>query len=80
MHPVFIGNEAGTRSCRSYSAAARKIISGPGTLPVTEDPESPIDTLMLPGFSRPADELIAQYVHAFEKVEAQAGELAKGAT
>ena len=78
MHPVFAGNDDGTGEIlpQLLGPAARKITSGPGTLPVTEDPESPPDTLMLPSFSRPADELIAQYVQAFEKVAAQADELA----
>ena len=77
MHPVFAGNDAGTGDIllELLGPTAAEITSGPGTLPVTEDPESPIDTLMLPGFTRPADELIAQYVHAFEKVAAQANEL-----
>lgn len=78
MHPVFAGNDAGSGDIlpELLGPAARDINSGPGTLPVTEDPESPPSTLMLPGLSRPADELIAQYVHAFEKVAAQAEELA----
>jgi perosamine synthetase len=78
MHPVFAGNDAGTGEIlpQLLGPAARDIASGPGTLPVTEDPESPPNTLMLPSFTRPADELIAQYVHAFEKVAAQADELA----
>ncbi len=78
MHPVFAGNDAGTGEIlpELLGPAARNITSGPGTLPVTEDPESPINTLMLPSFTRPADELIAQYVHAFEKVPAQADQLA----
>ena len=78
MHPVFAGNDAGSGDIlpELLGPAARDINSGPGTLPVTEDPESPPNTLMLPGLSRPADKLIAQYVHAFEKVAAQAEDLA----
>ncbi len=78
MHPVFAGNDAGTGELlpELLGPAARNITSGPGKLPVTEDPESPSNTLMLPSFSRPADELIAQYVHAFKKVSAQADQLA----
>ena len=78
MHPVFAGNDAGTGEIlpELLGPAAAKITSGAGTLPVTEDPELPYDTLMVPSFSRPADELIAQYGHAFEKVAAQADALA----
>jgi perosamine synthetase len=77
MHPVFAGNDAGTGEIlpELLGPEARNITSGAGTLPVTEDPESPYDTLMLPSFTRPADELIAQYVYAFEKVADQADEL-----
>jgi len=78
MHPVFAGNESGTGDILQelLGPGAAHMASGPGTLPVTEDPESPDDTLMLPSFTRPADELIAQYVKAFAKVAAQADELA----
>lgn len=77
MHPVFAGNDAGTGDIlpELLGSEAKNINSGPGMLPVTEDPESPNDTLMLPSFTRPADELIAQYVQAFEKVADQAAEL-----
>ena len=78
LHPVFAGNDAGTGEIlpELLGPAAAKITSGPGTLPVTEDPELPYDTLMVPLFSRPADELIAQYALAFEKVAVQADALA----
>ena len=42
---------------------------------MTEDPEVPYDTLLLPSFTRPADELIGQYQTAVAKVAAQADEL-----
>ena len=78
LHPVFAGNEEGTGDLLEevLGLAARQIAAGPGTLPVTEDPEVPYDTLLLPSFTRPADELIGQYQTAVAKVAAQADELA----
>ena len=79
LHPVFAGNEDGTGELLEevLGPAARQIAAGPGTLPVIEDPEVPYDTLLLPSFTRPADELIGQYQSAFAKVAAQADELAR---
>ena len=42
---------------------------------MTEDLEVPHNTLQLPAFTRPADELIGQYATAFRKVAAQADAL-----
>ena len=43
LHPIFTGNEAGTDDILAevLGPAANEIVSGPGTLPVTEDPEVP---------------------------------------
>lgn len=80
-HPVFAGNEYGTEDI------LREVL-GPNmgeidytrvTLPVTEDLEVPYDTIQLPSFTRPADELIAQYVRAFEKIRANAEKIARAA-
>ena len=77
LHPIFTGNEAGTDDILAevLGPAANEIVSGPGTLPVTEDPEVPYDTIALPSFTRPAEDLIAQYGHAFRKIALQAGDL-----
>lgn len=77
LHPVFTGNEAGTEEILGevIGPAAKKIVCGPGTLPVTEDPEVPYDTIALPSFTRQADDLISQYGKAFRKIALQAGEL-----
>ena len=77
LHPVFTGNEAGTGDILAevLGPAAKDIVSGPGTLPVTEDPELPYNTIALPSFTRPAEDLIAQYGHAFRKIALQTGDL-----
>ena len=77
LHPIFTGNEAGTDDILAevLGPAANEIVSGPGTLPVTEDPEVPYDTIALPSFTRPAEDLIAHYGHAFRKIALQAGDL-----
>ena len=81
QHPVFAGNAAGTGDLlwdvvRSHAPEERPQY-GPGTLPVTEDPEVPYNTITLPALTRPADDLIEQYAQAFRKVAAQAGALAQ---
>ncbi len=81
QHPVFAGNAAGTGDLlwdvvRTHAPDERPQY-GPGTLPVTEDPEVPYNTITLPALTRPADDLIEQYAQAFRKVAAQAGALAQ---
>jgi dTDP-4-amino-4,6-dideoxygalactose transaminase len=77
LHPVFTGNESGTGELLEevLGSAAGEIVSGPGTLPVTEDPEVPYETIALPSFTRPAHELIVQYTLAFRKIALQANDL-----
>ena len=78
-HPVFAGNEHGTEGIlrEVLGPNAPEIDYTRVTLPVTEDPEVPYDTIQLPSFTRPADELIGQYVRAFEKIGANARRLAE---
>ena len=59
-HPVFVGNEHGTEDIlwEVLGANATKIDYKSVVLPVTEDPEVPYDTIELPSFTRPADDLI----------------------
>lgn len=78
-HPVFAGNEHGTEGIlrEVLGPSAPEIDYTRVTLPVTEDPEVPYDTIQLPSFTRPADELIGQYVRAFEKIGANARRLAE---
>ena len=78
-HPVFAGDEHGTEEIlwEVLGPAARRIDYKSLTLPVSEDPEVPYDTIQLPAFTRPADELIARYAQAFRKVAANAGRLAE---
>ena len=77
-HPVFAGDEHGTEEIlwEVLGPAVRRIDYKSLTLPVTEDPEVPCDTIQLPAFTRPAEELIGQYAQAFAKVAAHAGRLA----
>ena len=78
LHPVFAGNAAGADDLLWEALGAtvqERPRYGPGTLPVTEDLEVPHNTLQLPAFTRPADELIGQYATAFRKVAAQADAL-----
>ena len=78
-HPVFAGDEHGTEEIlwEVLGPAVTRIDYKSLTLPVTEDPEVPCDTIQLPAFTRPADELIGQYAQAFAKVAARAGRLAQ---
>ena len=78
-HPVFAGDEHGTEEIlwEVLGPAARRIDYKSLVLPVTEDPEVPCDTIQLPAFTRPADELIDQYAQAFAKVAAHARRLAE---
>ncbi len=79
-HPVFAGNDVGTDDLlwEALGPAAERIeFPAHGSLPVTEDPEQPYDTINLPSFTRPADEMIAQYERAFDKIAAHADKLAK---
>ena len=78
-HPVFAGDDHGTEEIlwEVLGPAAARIDYKGLVLPVTEDPEVPCDTVQLPAFTRPADELIAQYAQAFRKVAAHAGRLAQ---
>ena len=78
LHPVFAGNSEGTGQLLGdlLGPSTATIAAGPGTLPVTEDPELPYDTLALPGFTRPAGEPIDQYATAFAKVAENAAKLA----
>ena len=78
-HPVFAGDEHGTEEIlwEVLGPAVRRIDYKSLTLPVTEDPEVPCDTIQLPAFTRPAEELIGQYAQAFAKVAAHAGRLAQ---
>lgn len=77
-HPVFAGNEYGTDNIlwEVLGPNATKVDYKNVTLPVTEDPEVPYDTIQLPSFTRPADELIDQYVAAFDKIATNADALA----
>jgi dTDP-4-amino-4,6-dideoxygalactose transaminase len=74
-HPVFQGNEYGTGDVlwETLGPNVTKIEYKNVVLPVTEDPEIPYDSIRVPSFTRPAAELIDQYVAAFEKVAASAG-------
>ena len=78
-HPVFAGDEHGTEEIlwEVLGPTARRIDYKSLVLPVTEDPEVPFDTIQLPAFTRPADELIGQYAQAFRKVAAHARRLAE---
>lgn len=78
-HPVFAGNEHGTEDIlwEVLGPNARRIDYTSVVLPVTEDPEIPYGTIQLPSFTRPADELIDQYVNAFDKIAANAHRLTK---
>ena len=78
-HPVFAGNEHGTEDIlwEVLGPNATKIDYTNVVLPVTEDPEVPYDRIMLPSFTRPADDLIDQYAKAFDKVSTHAGRLAE---
>ena len=78
-HPVFAGNEHGTEGIlrEVFGPNAPEIDYTRVTLPVTEDLEVPYDTIQLPSFTRPVDELIGQYVRAFEKIGANARRLAE---
>lgn len=78
-HPVFAGNEHGTEDIlwEVLGPNATKIDYKSVVLPVTEDSEVPYDTIELPSFTRPADDLIDQYAKAFDKVAANAGRLAE---
>ena len=81
-HPVFAGNEYGTDEIlwEVLGPNTTKIDYKDVVLPVTEDPEVPYDTIMLPSFTRPADDLIDQYAKAFDKVAANAHRLAEAGT
>ena len=76
-HPVFAGNEHGTEDIlwEVLGPNATKIDYKNVVLPVTEDPEVPYDTIELPSFTRPADDLIDQYAKAFDKVATHAQRL-----
>ena len=76
-HPVFAGNEHGTGDVlwEVLGPNVTKIDYSSVVLPVTEDPEIPYNSIRLPSFTRPADELIDQYAAAFAKVAAHAGKL-----
>ncbi len=79
LHPAFTGNEVGTGELlwEALGPAAHRIdYPGAGSLPVTESPDIPRNTITLPGFRIPADELIEQYRHAFEKIAHNAAALA----
>ena len=78
-HPVFSGNEHGTEDIlwEVLGPNATKIDYKSVVLPVTEDPEVPYDTIELPSFTRPADDLIDQYANAFDKVSTHARRLAE---
>lgn len=81
LDPVFAGNKVGSEDILwdvLGSSVRQRPKYGPDTLPVTEDLEVPYDTIQLPSFTRPADQLIAQYQQAFLKVAAQADTLTKG--
>ncbi len=78
LHPVFAGNAAGADDLLWEALGVtvqERPRYGPGTLPVTEDLDVPHNTLQLPTFARPADELIGQYATAFRKIAAQADAL-----
>ncbi len=76
-HPVFQGNEHGTGDVlwEVLGPNVRRVDYTSVVLPVTEDPEIPYDTIRVPSFTRPADELIDQYAAAFAKVSAHADKL-----
>lgn len=79
LHPVFINNTLGTGELlwEALGPAARKIeYMGRGSLPVSEDPELPYDTINIPNFTRPADEIIGQYKKAFAKIFTHADKIA----
>ena len=76
-HPVFAGNKHGTEDIlwggpRPQRHEDRLHQRRPS---VTEDPEVPYDTIELPSFTRPADDLIDQYARAFDKVATHAHRL-----
>ena len=77
-HPIFAGNEYGTEDIlwEVLGPNSTKIDYTNVVLPVTEDPEVPYDRIMLPSFTRPADDLIDQYMNAFDKVATHARRLA----
>ncbi len=76
-HPVFQGNEHGTGDVlwEVLGPNVTRIDYRDVVLPVTEDPEIPYDSIRVPSFTRPAAELIEQYITAFSKVAAHAEEL-----
>ena len=76
-HPVFAGNEHGTGDIlwEVLGPNVTRVDYKSVTLPVTEDPEIPYNSIRLPSFTRPADELIEQYAAAFAKVAANADKL-----
>ena len=76
-HPVFQGNEHGTGDVlwEVLGPNVTRIDYRNVVLPVTEDPEIPYNTIRVPSFTRPADELIDQYIAAFAKVAAHADQL-----
>ena len=76
-HPVFAGNEHGTGDIlwEVLGQNVTRVDYQSVTLPVTEDPEIPYDSIRVPSFTRPADELIDQYAAAFAKVAANADRL-----
>lgn len=69
-HPVFQGNEHGTGDelWEVLGPNVTRVDYSSVVLPVTEDPEIPHSTIRVPSFTRPADELIEQYVSAFAKI------------
>lgn len=76
-HPVFQGNEHGTGDVlwEVLGPHVTRIDYRNVVLPVTEDPEIPYYSIRVPSFTRPADELIEQYITAFAKVAANAEKL-----
>lgn len=77
-HPVFAGNKYGTQDIlwEVLGENATKVDYSDVSLPVTEDPEVPYDTIKVPSFTRPAGDLIDQYVAAFDKIATNADALA----
>ncbi len=71
--PLFVERKHWAFEHPANAAAAAHVEYGPGTLPITEDP--PVNRVSLPRLTQPTPELLDQYVAAFRKVAANAGEL-----
>lgn len=71
--PVFVERQHWAFDHPANAHAAAEVQYGEGALPVTDNP--PGNRIALPRFSRPTQELLDQYIAAFRKVAAHAGQL-----